>query len=143
MLRVFLVEDESVIREGLRDKIPWEQYGFQFVGDAADGEMALPLIRKLKPDVLITGEGRMDGQSVMGKLPVEAAKLAKQYGARTVAIVGSKGEGCEKVKEAGIDAIYELKTKDMTLEYAMVNATDLLKEAIAKINFLPAKREEL
>ena len=54
MLRVFLVEDESVIREGLRDKIPWEQYGFQFVGEAADGEMALPLIRKLKPDVLIT-----------------------------------------------------------------------------------------
>lgn len=54
MLKVFLVEDESVIREGLRDKIPWEQYGFSVVGDAADGEMALPLIRKTKPDVLIT-----------------------------------------------------------------------------------------
>ena len=114
--------------------------GFRIVSQAAGFEQQLA---KLKPDVLITGEGRMDGQSVMGKLPVEAAKLAKQYGARTVAIVGSKGEGCEKVKEAGIDAIYELKTKDMTLEYAMVNATDLLKEAIAKINFLPAKREEL
>ena len=46
MLKVFLVEDESVIREGLRNKIPWEQYGFTLVGDAADGEMALPLIRK-------------------------------------------------------------------------------------------------
>ena len=114
--------------------------GFRIVSQAAGFEQQLA---KLKPDVLITGEGRMDGQSVMGKLPVEAAKLAKQYGARTVASVGSKGEGCEKVKEAGIDAIYELKTKDMTLEYAMVNATDLLKEAIAKINFLPAKREEL
>ena len=114
--------------------------GFRIVSQAAGFEQQLA---KLKPDVLITGEGRMDGQSVMGKLPVEVAKLAKQYGARTVAIVGSKGEGCEKVKEAGIDAIYELKTKDMTLEYAMVNATDLLKEAIAKINFLPAKREEL
>ncbi len=54
MLKVFLVEDESVIREGLRDKIPWEQYGFWFVGEAGDGEVALPLIRKLKPDVLIT-----------------------------------------------------------------------------------------
>lgn len=54
MLKVFLVEDESVIREGLRDKIPWEQYGFRYVGDAGDGEMALPMIRKLKPDVLIT-----------------------------------------------------------------------------------------
>lgn len=54
MLKVFLVEDESIIREGLRDSIPWEMYGYSFVGDAADGEMALPLIRKTRPDVLIT-----------------------------------------------------------------------------------------
>ena len=54
MIKVFLIEDESVIREGLRDNIPWEQYGYKFVGEAADGEIALPLIRKTKPDVLIT-----------------------------------------------------------------------------------------
>lgn len=113
--------------------------GFRIVSQAAGFEQQLA---KWKPDVLITGEGRIDGQSVMGKLPVEAAKLAKKYGARTVAIVGSKGEGFEKAREAGIDAIYELKTKEMTLEYAMINATDLLKELIAKINFLPAKQEE-
>ena len=53
-LKIFLVEDESVVREGLRDNIPWEQFGYQFVGEAGDGEMALPLIRKTKPDVLIT-----------------------------------------------------------------------------------------
>ena len=44
----------AFIREGLRDNIPWEQYGYRFVWEAADGEMALPLIRKTKPDVLIT-----------------------------------------------------------------------------------------
>ncbi len=54
MLKVFLVEDESVVREGLRDNIPWEQWGYQFVGEAGDGEMALPLIQKTKPDVLLT-----------------------------------------------------------------------------------------
>lgn len=54
MLKVFLVEDESVIREMLRDKIPWEEYGYEFVGEASDGEMALPLIRRTKPHVLIT-----------------------------------------------------------------------------------------
>lgn len=54
MLTVFLVEDESVVREGLRDNIPWEQYGYRFVGEASDGEMALPMIQKLKPDVLLT-----------------------------------------------------------------------------------------
>ena len=54
MLKVFLVEDESIVREGLRDNMPWQQYGYQFVGEAGDGEMALPMIRKLKPDVLFT-----------------------------------------------------------------------------------------
>ena len=54
MYKVFLVEDESIIREGLRDNIPWEQYGFTFAGEAGDGEIALPLIRKERPDVLIT-----------------------------------------------------------------------------------------
>ncbi|NLC79020.1 MAG: response regulator, partial [Ruminococcaceae bacterium] len=54
MFKVFLAEDEIVVREGLRNNIAWEQYGFTCVGDAADGEMALPLIRQLKPDLLIT-----------------------------------------------------------------------------------------
>lgn len=54
MLRVFLAEDESIIRETLRDTVPWAQCGYTFVGEAGDGEMALPLIRQTKPDVLIT-----------------------------------------------------------------------------------------
>lgn len=54
MLKVFLVEDEVTVREALRDNIPWEEYGFQFTGEASDGEMALPMIRKTEPDVLIT-----------------------------------------------------------------------------------------
>ena len=54
MYKVFLVEDEIVVREGLRSNIDWEQYGFTYIGDATDGEMALPMIREIKPDVLIT-----------------------------------------------------------------------------------------
>lgn len=54
MLKVVLVEDETVIREGIRDTVPWEEYGYQFVGEAADGEMALSVIRQTRPDVLIT-----------------------------------------------------------------------------------------
>lgn len=54
MLKVVLVEDESIVREALRDNIPWEQCGFEFAGEAGDGEMALPLIRREKPDLLIT-----------------------------------------------------------------------------------------
>lgn len=52
--KVFFVEDESVTREGIRDNVDWTTSGFEFCGEAADGEMALSLLRMAKPDVLIT-----------------------------------------------------------------------------------------
>ena len=54
MLKIFLVEDEIVVREGIRNTISWEKEGFEFVGEAGDGEIAYPLIRKYQPDILIT-----------------------------------------------------------------------------------------
>lgn len=52
--KVFLVEDEIVTREGIRDNVDWQAAGFEFCGDAPDGEMALPAIQLTHPDVLIT-----------------------------------------------------------------------------------------
>ena len=54
MTRVFLVDDEIVIREGVRNSFPWESSGYTLVGEAPDGEMALPMIRDTNPDILIT-----------------------------------------------------------------------------------------
>lgn len=54
MIKIFLVEDEIIIREAIHKMIPWEEYGFTFAGEAKDGEMALPAIRSIRPDVLIT-----------------------------------------------------------------------------------------
>lgn len=54
MYKLFLVEDEIVTREGIRDSVDWESAGFQFVGDAPDGEAALPLIIEQHPDIVIT-----------------------------------------------------------------------------------------
>ncbi|MDO4633212.1 MAG: response regulator [Eubacteriales bacterium] len=54
MLKVFLVEDEIVMRNGIKKSIPWEQEGFQFAGEASDGELAYPLIKREMPDILIT-----------------------------------------------------------------------------------------
>ncbi|NLV35187.1 MAG: helix-turn-helix domain-containing protein, partial [Clostridiaceae bacterium] len=42
------------VREGIRKSINWEQYGFTYTGDASDGELALPMIRQIQPDLLIT-----------------------------------------------------------------------------------------
>jgi len=54
MTKVFLVDDEIEIREGIRERVEWEKEGFIYCGDAPDGEMALPLIEKMQPDILIT-----------------------------------------------------------------------------------------
>lgn len=54
MLKIFLAEDEVVVRETIKRMIPWEELGFKLVGEAADGEMALPLLIRQQPDLLIT-----------------------------------------------------------------------------------------
>ncbi|MGI5955620.1 MAG: response regulator [Coprococcus sp.] len=54
MVKVYLVEDEIIIRQSIKNSIDWEKEGYEFVGDASDGELALPVILKEKPDILIT-----------------------------------------------------------------------------------------
>ena len=53
-IKVFLVEDEVIIRSGVKKSINWEQEEYEFVGEASDGELAYPMILKEKPDILIT-----------------------------------------------------------------------------------------
>jgi two-component system, response regulator YesN len=52
--KAFFVEDEIVTREGIRDNVDWRGNGFEFCGEASDGEIALPLIHSTQPDLLIT-----------------------------------------------------------------------------------------
>lgn len=54
MYKVFLVDDEIVIREGIRNNFPWEGSSFVLCGEAPDGEIALPMMQDLKPDILVT-----------------------------------------------------------------------------------------
>ncbi|MEE1304867.1 MAG: response regulator [Agathobacter sp.] len=54
MLKIFLVEDEFVVREGIKNNIDWAAHGYEFVGEASDGELAFPMIQKTKPDIVIT-----------------------------------------------------------------------------------------
>lgn len=53
-IKIFLVEDEMVIRRGIKNSIDWEKEGYIFCGEASDGELAYPMIIKEKPDILIT-----------------------------------------------------------------------------------------
>ena len=53
-LTVFLVDDESIIRNGMKKLFDWESNGFTITGEAENGRDALPLILSLKPDIIIT-----------------------------------------------------------------------------------------
>ncbi|WP_292214820.1 response regulator transcription factor [Butyrivibrio sp.] len=54
MVKVFLVEDEFVVREGIKNNINWAANGYDFCGEASDGEVAYSMIQKVQPDILIT-----------------------------------------------------------------------------------------
>ena len=54
MYKVFLVDDEIVVREGIRSNFPWDKTEFVLAGEAPDGEIALSMLQDVKPDILIT-----------------------------------------------------------------------------------------
>ena len=76
-------------------------------------------------DLVITGEGRMDSQTVHGKTPIGVAKAAKLFNKPVIAIVGSLKDDYEVVYEHGIDAVFpiirQLKSLDETLKLGRQN----------------------
>lgn len=70
-------------------------------------------------DLVITGEGRLDSQSAMGKAPIGIAKEAKIHGKPVIAFSGCVADGAEKCNEAGIDAYFPILRRPVSLSEAM------------------------
>jgi glycerate kinase len=68
--------------------------------------------------LVVTGEGRIDRQTVMGKAPAGVLSHAQKLGARCIAIGGCVA-WCDELRESGFDAIYAITPEDMPLEVAM------------------------
>lgn len=86
-------------------------------------------------DIVITGEGRLDNQTAMGKAPIGVAKLAKKHGAKVIAIAGCTTTDAVKCNEEGIDAYFSIINKAMTIDEAMKkeNATQNMIETTIQI----------
>ncbi len=82
-----------------------------------------------KVDLVITGEGRMDGQSAYGKAPVGVAKMAKSYGKPVIAIVGSRELDLREIYAQGIDLVLDIINEPMEREFAMREADRLIAVA--------------
>lgn len=101
--------------------------GAELVMEAVAMEQAVQ-----QADIVVTGEGCLDGQTAMGKAPVVMAALAKKYGKPVLAFGGAVGRGAELLCEKGIDACFSIQTRPCTLAEAMDSRTaaeNLLKTA--------------
>jgi two-component system response regulator YesN len=119
MLKIFLVEDEVIVRKGIKENIDWAGEGFVFCGEAADGELAYPLIQREKPDILITDIRMpfMDG--------LELSRLVKQELPQCKIIILSGHEEFSYAQEALKIGVTEYILKP-------INSTTLL-ESIKKV----------
>ena len=72
---------------------------------------------------MVTGEGRLDHQTVMGKAPVGVASIAKKYNKKVIAFSGSVTEDAGICNEHGIDAFFPILRRIVTLEEAMQSDT--------------------
>lgn len=73
-------------------------------------------------DLVITGEGRIDSQSLRGKTPVGVARLAQRHGIPVIAIAGSLGNGAEQLHAEGIASMLSVVPGACTLEQALADA---------------------
>jgi glycerate kinase len=84
-------------------------------------------------DLVITGEGRFDAQTLRGKTPFGVARMAREHGVPVIVIAGTLGEGYQALYEHGIDAAFALASGPMTLEQACAEAPRLLRERATDI----------
>lgn len=86
-------------------------------------------------DYVVTGEGRLDFQTAMGKVPVGVARLAKKYNKKVIAFAGSVTKEAGQCNKAGIDAFFPIVRGVTTLENAMnpENAKENMKDAVEQV----------
>ncbi len=91
-------------------------------------------------DIVITGEGRLDGQTAMGKAPVGVARLAKKHDIPVIAFAGSVTKEAVACNQNGIDAFFPILRGVVTLEEAMkpenakANMTDTVEQVFRLMN---------
>jgi glycerate 2-kinase len=84
-------------------------------------------------DLIISGEGRVDFQTLRGKTPYGVAKAAKTFGIPVVLIAGSIGEGIDGLYNHGVESVFSMVNRPMSLEEAMNNAAFLLEKITEQI----------
>ena len=102
--------------------------GFELLAELSHLELEIK-----EADLVITAEGRIDGQSLEGKLPVGVAKLAKKHHKPIVVLAGSIGENLDPLYALGINSIFSIQNGPCTLKESMNSAAELLESTAQRV----------
>jgi glycerate kinase len=83
--------------------------------------------------LVVTGEGRIDAQTLHGKTIMGIASLAKKHSVPVLVFTGSIGQGISEIYDQGVTAIFSIVNKPMSLETAIKNATQLLHASVTNV----------
>ena len=83
--------------------------------------------------LVVTGEGRIDAQTLHGKTIMGIASLAKKHSVPVLVFTGSIGQGISEIYDQGVTAIFSIVNKPMSLETAIKNATQLLHTSVTNV----------
>lgn len=101
------------------------------------GELLVEMLRldeKMKDaDLVVTGEGGINHQTIYGKTPVAVSRVAKTYGIMVIALAGSISEGYESVYGEGIHAVFSILNQPVTLEEALSKGHENLKQTAENV----------
>jgi two-component system response regulator YesN len=147
---ILLVDDESAVREGIRAKTPWQDYGFTVVGEAGNGIEALELVEELKPDVIITDikmpylDGISLAQRIRGVHPTATVVILSGYDEFTYAQQAMRWGVSEYVlKPVSVEDLTRLLTRlAASLDEQIQRSQDQDRLAIAYQQALPLIREK-
>jgi len=84
-------------------------------------------------DLVMTGEGRIDHQTIYGKTPIGVARVAKQYGIPVIAIAGGLSADCDIVRQFGIDSVFSITPRVMDLQTALDETQNNIRMCVRNI----------
>jgi len=102
--------------------------GFELLAELSNLELEIK-----EADLVITAEGRIDGQSLEGKLPVGVAKLAKKHHKPIVVLAGSIGGNLDLLYALGINSIFSIQNGPCTLKESMDNTAELIESTAQRV----------
>ena len=107
--------------------------GLRGSGALVTAKVLAAAIEAEEADLVITGEGKLDGQTAFGKAPLGVAGLAKKHGIPVVALAGALADDAYQILDHGIDAIFSILPYPMTLPEAMSRTDEFVTRASEQI----------